>query len=277
MVNIMKSKISLIVPVGLNLLCLLVFQTNGANTVVPTFDVPDVESNLVVVAVGFRKTEWLVNGLDVPIFTAKTNVLGRMDTGVLCCILSPKQFANTFFVLERQNDEMGGLTVMRPSYEYFEVGQFYLIPYSIMDLGFGQGTNMYFKGGGALWLKAATSTQANKFTASKLQTAGDYIRTQVNRYYASAKEAMNELVILHSKFIEYEKQYIANTTEINTERVRRKNLGIVTHSIRVNDDTDKLGMLYKEREIIGRLYSTTKREIVNAEAQLKKYEKNVEK
>lgn len=264
-------------PVGLNLLCLLVFQTNGANTVVPTFDVPDVESNLVVVAVGFRKTEWLVNGLDVPIFTAKTNVLGRMDTGVLCCILSPKQFANTFFVLERQNDEMGGLTVMRPSYEYFEVGQFYLIPYSIMDLGFGQGTNMYFKGGGALWLKAATSTQANKFTASKLQTAGDYIRTQVNRYYASAKEAMNELVILHSKFIEYEKQYIANTTEINTERVRRKNLGIVTHSIRVNDDTDKLGMLYKEREIIGRLYSTTKREIVNAEAQLKKYEKNVEK
>lgn len=273
----MKNKISVIVFVGLNLLFLLVFQSNGANAEIPTFEVPDVESNLVVVAVGFRKTAFLVNGLNVPIFTTVTNILERLDTGVLCSIVSPTQFANTFFVLERQNDEMGGLTVMMPSYEYFKIGRFYLIPYSIVDLGFGQGTNMYFKGGGALWLNAATTSQDNNFTISKLQTAGDYIRTRVKRYYASAEEARDELLILRSKFKEYEKQYEENKEGIENERDRRKKMGIVTYNVRAHDDTDKLGMLRTEQYAIGRLYSTTKREIVNAEAQLRDYEKESRK
>jgi len=252
---------------------LLVFQTNGANAEVPTFEVPDIESNIVVVAVGFRKTELLVNGLNVPIFTTETNVLGRMDTGTLCCVVSPKQFANRFFIMERQNDEGGGLTVMRPSYEVFEVGHFYQIPYSMMDYGFGQGTNMCFKGGGVLWLTAVTISQDYKITTSKLQAAGDYSRTQFKRYYASAEETRGELAILRPKFREYEKRYKENKARIKKERDRRKKMGIVTFSVRRHDDTDKLGMLMTEQETIGRLYSTTKREIMNAEAQLKNYEK----
>jgi len=266
----MKNRICLILLAGVHLLLLLVSHANEANAVA-SVHIPDIESNLVVVAVGFRKTKLLVNEQNVPIFPTETNNLGRMDTGVLFNIVSPKQFRNVNFVLGRQNDESGGLTAIRPSYDFFEIGQFYLIPYSIADLGFGEGTNMYFKGGGTLWLNSQTAIQGYSLM-SRLHTTGDIARTEVKRYYFSAKEVRKELAILHSKFKEYEKQYKENAAKISTERVRLKKLNIVTNSPHVHDDKDRLGKLNNEREMLGRLYSETKREIMNAEAQLKELE-----
>lgn len=271
--NTVKNKISVIVFLESILLFLSIFQINVVIAEVPTFEIPAVESNLVVVVVGFRKTAFLINGLNVPIFTTETNILERMDTGTLCCIVSPKQLANTFFVMERQNDEIGGLTVMTPSYHYFEVGRFYKIPYSIMDLGFGQGTNLHFKGGGLLRLNAEANTQDNTFTTSELQTAGDYSRTQFKRYYVSAQDARDELTRLHAEFKDYEKKYMRNKEEIKNERDRRKKIDIETNGSYLLDDRDKLSMLKKEQYIIIPLYYATRREIDNAKAQLTDYEK----
>ena len=269
----MKNQIRVLVLLGIILNFLSLFSSNVANAEVPAYEIPDIESNLVVVAIGFRKTALLVNGLNVPIFTTETNNLERMDTGVLFCVVSPKQFAKTYFVLERENYERGGLTVMTPSCHFFEMRRFYQIPYSIEDLGFGQGTNIYFKGGGLLQLKPRTTTQNNTFAASDLQAAGDYCRTWVKRYYTSAEEARNELTNLRIKFDDYNKKYIENKEKIKNELEKRNKKGVVTHGIYFLDEKDTLANLTKIKIKIAPLYFKTKHDIENAEAQLRKFER----
>ncbi len=256
---------------GLILSCLSAFQVNGAGTDTPVFDIPDINSNLIVKVVGFRKTESIVNGIEVPIFTTDTNLLGRMDTGVLCCIVSPKQFAKTFFVLKRHNDEMGGLSVMVPSYQFFEVGRFYKIPYSIMDLGFGQGTNIYFTWGGGLRLNNGVNVHSNAFSTSKLETAGDYCRTLAKRYYVSADEARAEVELLRPQVAKYEKQLKEIQAAIKDELDRREKAGIKTPSFNLSDETDKYSILMREQYRILPLRGAAKSEMLNAEKQLKDY------
>lgn len=256
---------------GLLIACLLVFQANGAPVEPTSFEIPDIESNLVVVAVGFRKTDSYVNGINVPIFTTDTNILGRMDTGVLFCVVSPKQFVNTFFILKRHNDEIGGLSVMVPSFQFFQVGRFYKIPYSIMDLGFGQGTNIYFTLGGGLRLNNGVSVHSNAFTTSKLETAGDYCRTLAKRYYFSADEARAEVELLRPQVVKYEKQLNEIQAAIKDELERREKAGIETPSFNMGDETDKYSILMREQYKILPLRSAAKSEMLNAEKQLKDY------
>ncbi len=251
--------------------CLSAFQVNGADAEVPVFDIPDVESNLVVQVVGFRKTESIVNGVDVPIFTTDTNVLGRMDTGVLCCVVSPKQFAKTFFVLVRQPFEREELWELTPSYKFYEIGHFYKIPYSLEDLGFGEGTNLYFTAGGGLRLNTGKNVHSNAFATSTLETAGDIVRSLAKRYYVSADEARAKVELLRPQVAKYEKQMKEINAAMKEELNRREKQGIKTTNIYTSDETDKYSMLWKEGRITASLYHDAKSEMLNAEKQLQDF------
>lgn len=264
----MKNRTMVSVFISLILSCLSASQVNGADAEVPVFDIPDIESNLVVKVVGFRKTESIVNGITVPIFTTDTNVLGRMDTGVLCCIVSPKQFANTFFVLKRQPFEMEELWELIPSYKLFELGHFYKMSYSIEDLGLGEGTNIYFTLGGGLRLSTGMNNHSNAFTTSKLETAGDNCSGYPRRYYVSADEARAKVELLRPQVAKYEKQLNEFKTALREELDRREKLGIKTTNIYLDDETDKYSMLKKEILKISPLYLKAKSEMLNAEKQL---------
>jgi hypothetical protein len=271
MVNIMKNNKKVSVLVGLILFCLSAFSVNGADMDTPTFEIPDVESNLIVKVVGFRKTESIVNGIEVPIFTTDTNLLGRMDTGVLCCVVSPKQFANTFFVLVRQPFEMEDLSEVVPSYKLFELGHFYKIPYSIKDLGDGEGTNLYFTLGGGLRLSSGTYTNNNVITTSKLEMAGDTVKALAKRYYVSADEARAEVERLRPLVEKHEEQLNEIKTALREEQERRKKLGKEIMGIYLDDETDKYSMLKKEIYKIGSLHCEAKSEMLNAEKQLQDF------
>ena len=264
----MKNRIMACVIIGLFLSCLSASQVNGANAEVPVFDIPDIESNLVVKVVGFRKSESIVNGIDVPIFTTDTNVLGRMDTGVICCIVSPKQFANTFFVLKRQPFEREELWELTPSYKSFGLGNFYKIPYSVEDLGLGQGTNIYFPLGGGLRLITGMNNNSNVFTTSKLEIAGDNYSADAKRYYVSADEARSKVELLRPQVAKYEKQLKEINAAMKEELDRRKKLGIETTNINTADEKDKYSMLWKERRITSSQYHYARSEMLNAEKQL---------
>lgn len=251
--------------------CLSASQINGANAEVPVFDIPDIESNLVVKVVSFRKTESIANGIGVPIFTTDTNVLGRMDTGVLCVVVSPKQFATTLFVLARQPFEREELWELPPSYKVFKPGHFYKIPYSIKDLGDGQGTNLYFTLGGGLRLSSGLNANSNVFSKSTLETAGDTVKALAKRYYVSAAEAMAEVERLRPQVAKYEKQLKAINVAIKEELDRRKKMGIETTNFYLDDETDKCGILKKEQYKISPLYYEAKSEMLNAEKQLQDF------
>jgi hypothetical protein len=271
MVNIMKSKIIVIGFVGLILSGLSVFSVNGADTNTPALKIPDIESNLIVKAVSFRKTESIINGVQVPIFTTDTNVLGRMDTGVLCVVVSPKQFEKTLFILVRQPFEMEELWEVVPSYKLFKLGYFYKIPYSIADLGYGQGTNLYFRLGGGLRLNMGMNGNSNAFATSTLEVAGDTVKTFAKRYYLSADEARAEVERLRPLVEKYEKQLKEINVALKEELDRRKKLGIETTNFYLDDETDKCGILKKEQYRISPLWSEAKSEMLNAEKQLEDY------
>ncbi len=263
-----------IVLTGLILSCLLSVSTNGADTDIQALEIPDIESNLVVKAVSFRKTESIVNGIEVPIFTTDTNVLGRMDTGVLCAVVSPKQFAKAFFVLTRRKDDEREFDLKNvPSYENFKLGRLYLIPYSIKDLGLGQGTNLYFPLGGGLLLNIGLNNYSNVLTTSKLETAGDNYAANPRRYYVSADEARAEVERLRPLVAKYEEQLNEIKTALREERERRKKLGKETMGIYLGDETDKYSMLKKEIYKIGSLHCEAKSEMLNAEKQLQNFNK----
>lgn len=239
-----------------------------------SIDIPTIESNLVVVAVGYRKTLLSVNGIDVPVFQANTNELGITDTGVLFCIVSPSHFAGTFFVLGRDTAD-GDLSLLTPSYHRFSTGKFYRIPYSIRDLGYGQGTNMYFHGGGVLSLPTTHANASYLVTSaatSNLKTAGNCFRTYAERFYISAEEARSELDRLRVEFVQYEAIYNATSDGIKKELERRKNMGVVTKEVDLLDETDAFSLHKREQIRIVPLYFGTKREIENAERQLAVYE-----
>ncbi len=257
--------------VGLILSCLLSFLANGGGTDAPVFDVPDIDSNLIIKVIGFRKTESIVNGIDVPIFTTDTNVLGRMDTGVLCYVVSPKQFAKTFFVLIRQPFEREELWELTPSYKTFQLNHFYKIPYSIKDLGDGKGTNLCFTLGGGLRLNSGPNTNNNVFATSTLETAGDSVKALAKRYYVSADEARAQVELLRPLVEKYEVQLNKIKAELREERDKRKNLGIETKGIYLDDETDKFSMLKKEQYRISPLWSEAKSEMLNAEKQLQDF------
>jgi hypothetical protein len=267
----MKNEIIIKVFVGLVLSGLTVFSVSGGDTNTPTFNIPDIESNLVVKVVGFRKTESIVNGINVPIFTTDTNVLGRLDTGVLCCVVSPKQFAKTFFVLAREPFEREELWELTPSYKAFELGSLYKMPYSIKDRGDGNGTNLYFTWCGGLRLNTCMNIHSNTFTTSKLETAGDYIQLMHMRYYVSTDEARAEVERLRPQVAKYEKQLKEINAAMKEELDRREKLGIETTTIYTADETDKYSMLWKERRITSSLYLHSKPEMLNAEKQLYDY------
>jgi len=262
-----------IVLTGLILSCLLSVSTNGAGTDTQVFDIPDIKSNLIVKVVSFRKTESIVNGVEVPIFTTDTNLLGRMDTGVLCCIVSPKQFAKTFFVLAREPFEREELWELTPSYKFYELGHFYKIPYSLEDLGFGEGTNIYFTLGGGLRLNTGKNVHSNAFTTSTLETAGDTVRALAKRYYVSVDEARAKVELLRPQVAKYEKQLKEINAAMKEELDRREKLGIETTNIYTADETDKYSMLWKEGRITASLYHCAKAEMLNAEKQLQDFNK----
>jgi len=269
--SFMKHKRNVKILINLIFVELLSFSLNGADTDIPVFDIPDIESNLVFKVAGFRKTESIVNGIDVPIFTTDTNVLGRMDTGVLCCVVSPKQFATTLFVLARQPFEREELWELPPSYKLFKLGHFYKIPYSIKDLGDGGGTNLYFTLGGGLRLSSGLNANSNVFSKSTLETAGDTVKALAKRYYVSADEAMAEVERLRPQVAKYEKQLKEINVAIKEELDRRKKLGIETTNFYLDDETDKCGILKKEQYKISPLYYEAKSEILNAEKQIQDF------
>ena len=264
----MKNKKKVSVLVGLILSCLSAFQVNGAGMDTPVFDIPDIKSNLIVKVVGFRKTESIVNGIEVPIFTTDTNLLGRMDTGVLCCVVSPKQFTKTFFVLAREPFDREELWELTPSYNFFKLGHFYKIPCLIKDFGLGEGTNIYFPAGGGLRLNTGKNVHSNAFTTSTLETAGDTVRALAKRYYVSADEARAKVELLRPQVAKYEKQLKEINAAMKEELGRREKLGIETTNIYTADETDKYSMLWKERRITASLYHYAKSEMLNAEKQL---------
>jgi hypothetical protein len=259
--------------IGLLLASWPTLQVTGAETNTPAFQIPECESNLVFKVVSCRKTQSIVNGVHVPIFTTDTNVLGRMDTGVLCCVVSPQQFAKTFIVFVRQPFEMEELWELTPSYKAFKLGNFYKLPYSIKDLGYGEGTNLYFRLGGGLRLYTGMNNHSNVVATSKLETAGDYVWLMGNRYYVTADEARAEVERLRPLVEKYEKQLEEIKAGLREERERRKKLEIETKGIYLDDETDKYSMLKKEIYKLSPLYRATQSELLNAEKQLQDFNK----
>lgn len=239
-----------------------------------SIDIPTIESNLVAVAVSFRKTLLTVNGIDVPVFLTETNELGAADTGVLFCIVSPKQLSNMLFVLGRDSDKTAS-DVLTPSYYKYAIGNSYKIPYSIRDVGSGQGINLHLNGGGMLSVPVSITNTAciqRSSVMSNVKTAGNCFRTYTERFYVSAAEASNELCRLRTNFGQYEIRFNAIKEGIKNELARRERLGIATQGVYLLDETDVLARYQKEQVKVVPLYFDTKREIDNAEKQLKAYE-----
>ena len=237
--------------------------------------VETLETNMIAVAVGYRRQLLSANGVMVSSFDSSTNLHGRSDVGVLFCVVTPPQLANYYFVLSR--DELEGDTI--PSWLRYKVGCFYLLPYRIKSSGNGKSSILNLQGlcTADLEIDAVNSNwvvRCYDHRQSNVRLLGDYILNFSERYYVSAEEAETELSTLYKNHDSLKQAYETCTNALRMAQIQEETLGVKRNGYDATDPNDAVAQYRAQLKKITPAYVAVKTEIKNAERQLRDIKSN---